>query len=47
MLGLYGCALLKELGFSEIYCLTKQPKRHDLIERFGAIPVYNGTYLYS
>jgi len=41
MLGLYGCALLKEGGFSEIYCLGHQTNRHDLIKRFGAIPVNN------
>ena len=47
MLGLYGCALLKEAGFSEIYCLGHQTNRHDLIKRFCAIPVNNGIYKYK
>jgi hypothetical protein len=44
MLGLYGCALFKELGFKEVYCSGRNlEQRANLIERFGAIPIENGN----
>ena len=47
MLGLYGCAILKELGFEEVYCTGHQENRRSLIERFGAIPVTPGkSFIY-
>ena len=42
MLGLYGCALLKELGFNKIFCTGHQKNRHEIIKKFGAIPISNG-----
>ena len=43
MLGLYGCALLKEMGFKEIYCSGHhESNRDDLIRKFGAIPLRDG-----
>ncbi len=42
MLGLYGCALLRELGFSKVYCSGVRSHRSALISQFGAIPVYDG-----
>lgn len=47
MLGLYGCALLKELGFEKVYCSGNQKARSDLITKFGAIPLDNGKSLTS
>lgn len=41
MLGLYGCALLKSMGYGEIYCTGHQNNRRELIKKFGAIPVTN------
>lgn len=34
MLGLYGCFLLKEIGFKEIYCSGNHPTRGELVEKF-------------
>jgi hypothetical protein len=43
MLGLYGCALFKELGFEEVYCSGHQESnRAALIKKFGAIPLIDG-----
>lgn len=43
MLGLYGCALFRELGFNQIYCSGHHDTdRSRLIEKFGAIPIKNG-----
>lgn len=42
MLGLYGCALFKELGFTHVYCSGQRKNRSDLIEKFGAIPLFSG-----
>jgi len=39
LLGIYACALLKEMGVEEIYCLEVNPYRFEIIGRFGAIPV--------
>jgi hypothetical protein len=45
MLGMYGIALLKEIGFKEVYCSYKQNSREDLIKEFGAIPIFDGIRL--
>lgn len=42
MLGLYGCALLKELNIRRIYCSGNKTIRSDLIKGFGAIPISDG-----
>jgi putative phosphonate catabolism associated alcohol dehydrogenase len=42
LLGIYGCALLKEMGVEEIYCLEVNLDRFKTIEKFGAIPVDAG-----
>ena len=39
LLGIYGCALLKEMGVQQIYCLEIDENRFKLIEKFGGIPV--------
>ncbi|WP_192877675.1 MULTISPECIES: zinc-binding dehydrogenase [Arenibacter] len=39
LLGVYACALLKEMGVPNIYCLEVNENRFDLIRKFGAIPV--------
>ena len=43
MLGLYGCVLLKELGFKHVYCSGNHPGRDKLVSRLGAIPLSIGT----
>jgi threonine dehydrogenase-like Zn-dependent dehydrogenase len=45
MLGLYGCALLKELGFSTVYCSGLKSNRSVLIEEFGAYPLDHGNHI--
>lgn len=42
MLGLYGCALLNELGFNKVYCSGNKKVRDDLIRSFGGIPIFEG-----
>ncbi len=39
LLGVYTCALLKEIGVPEIYCLEVDENRFELIEKFGGVPV--------
>lgn len=39
MLGLYACAMLKELGIERIYCAGNKRARDELIKHFGAIPI--------
>ncbi len=46
MLGLYTCAALREYGFDRVYCSGTRLYRSKFIERFGAIPLYNGKYIY-
>ena len=43
LLGIYACALLKEMGVSQIFCLEVNTDRLDVIGRFGAIPVDAGN----
>ena len=46
MLGLYGCALLKEMGFKTVYCSGYfETTRNELVKKFGAIPIQNGSFL--
>ena len=47
MLGLYGCALLKTMGFGEIYVTGNQTNRVELIKKFGAIPVTSGIFKFQ
>ena len=42
LLGLYGCALLKEQGFAEVFCSEVNTKRLSMVEKFGGIPVGPG-----
>ena len=44
MLGLYGIALLKELGINQVYCSGRQALREPLIQEFGAIPMINREF---
>ncbi len=39
LLGIYGCALLKDMGVEKVYCLEVNPDRFSLLEAFGATPV--------
>ncbi|MCM4170689.1 hypothetical protein DHD32_04315 [Arenibacter sp. TNZ] len=45
LLGVYACALLKEMGVSQIYCLEVNLGRFEIIRKFGAIPVDAGDTL--
>lgn len=42
LLGLYGCALLKEQGYQSVYCSELNTARLSLVEKFGGIPVGPG-----
>lgn len=46
MLGLYTCAAFREHGFDKVYCSGTRLYRSKFIDRFGAIPLYNGKYIY-
>jgi putative phosphonate catabolism associated alcohol dehydrogenase len=39
LLGLYGCALLREAGTEQVYCSEIDQRRMELIERFGGTPI--------
>ncbi len=39
LLGIYTCALLKEMGVSQIFCLEVNENRFSLISQFGGTPV--------
>jgi threonine dehydrogenase-like Zn-dependent dehydrogenase len=39
MLGLFGCALLNDLGFEKIYCTGHRTNRSSLVNKFGGIPL--------
>jgi D-arabinose 1-dehydrogenase-like Zn-dependent alcohol dehydrogenase len=45
LLGLYSCAILKDIGFTHIYCSGHHSSRSSLVESFGGIPVYGGKLL--
>jgi len=45
MLGLYTSAALLEHGFETVYCSGTRLQRSIFIDRFGAIPLYNGNYI--
>jgi hypothetical protein len=45
MLGLYTSAALREHGFETVYCSGTRLQRSIFIDRFGAIPLYNGNYI--
>jgi hypothetical protein len=45
MLGLYTCAALREYGFDRVYCSGTRLYRSKFIDRFGAIPLYDGKYI--
>ena len=42
MLGLYASAVLRDYGYDTVYCTGTRVRRSEFIERFGAIPLYNG-----
>ncbi len=46
MLGLYASAALREHGFDTVYCSGTRLGRSKFINRFGAIPLYDGIYIY-
>ncbi|MBA4150372.1 MAG: alcohol dehydrogenase catalytic domain-containing protein [Verrucomicrobia bacterium] len=39
LLGLYGCALLRERGVEQIFCVDVRPERLSKVPAFGGIPV--------
>ncbi len=39
LLGIYGCALLRELGATSVFCVEVYKERFPLIEQFGGTPV--------
>lgn len=39
LLGIYACAWLRHRGVREVYCVDVEPRRLDLVEEFGGIPV--------
>nr|XP_006816524.1 PREDICTED: sorbitol dehydrogenase-like [Saccoglossus kowalevskii] len=43
MLGLYGCALLKEAGCAKVYCADINSDRLSQVSEFGAIPYDKGA----
>lgn len=43
LLGLYSCALLKDIGFSHIYCSGQRSNISKLIMEFGGIPLFHGN----
>jgi hypothetical protein len=47
MLGLYACAALREHGFETVYCSGTRLQRSKFIDRFGAIPLYDGKYFFN
>lgn len=43
LLGVYGVALLKEQGFSTVYCSDVHQGRLNIVQKFGATIVSAGT----
>lgn len=43
LLGIYGCVLLKEAGYDQVYCSDIDTKRLETVLKFGAIPVLSGN----
>ena len=39
LLGVYGCALLREKGFEEVFCCDPNTARHPFVSQFGAQPL--------
>jgi putative phosphonate catabolism associated alcohol dehydrogenase len=39
LLGLYGCALLRDRGVPDVFCTEVDPRRLELIERFGGTAI--------
>ncbi|XP_031558036.1 sorbitol dehydrogenase-like [Actinia tenebrosa] len=42
LLGVYGCVLLKEAGYDQVYCSDIDSRRLETVIKFGAIPVLSG-----
>lgn len=40
MLGMYGAALLKEAGFTKVFCVDVNRSRLGRVAEFGGIPVH-------
>lgn len=47
LLGMYGCALLRERGVKHIFCVDIQPPRLARVPQFGGIPVDGRAEKYS
>jgi putative phosphonate catabolism associated alcohol dehydrogenase len=47
LLGLYGCALLRERGVERVFCVDVQPQRLAQAPRFGGIPVDGRSEQYA
>lgn len=43
LLGIFGCAILKEAGYGKVYALDLIPERLDQAKKFGAIPINGGS----
>ena len=47
-LGVYGCSLLKEMGFELVYCSGHhQSTRSEIIKKFGALPIQDGKNIFK
>ncbi|XP_022780350.1 uncharacterized protein LOC111321670 isoform X2 [Stylophora pistillata] len=44
LLGIYGCVLLHEAGFCKVFCVGTNPKRLEMVPKFGGIPIVEGTH---
>lgn len=44
LLGLYGCAILRERGFKHVWCMDIDQNRLLMVPRFGGIPSNSNTY---
>lgn len=42
LLGIYGCALLHEAGFSKVFCSDINADRLAMVKKFGGIPLQAG-----
>jgi len=44
LLGIYGCALLREAGFNKVFCSDVNPERLAMVQKFGGIPLEAGLW---
>ena len=41
-MGIYGCAMLHEAGFSKVFCSDINADRLAMVKKFGGIPLQGG-----